>query len=406
MNLENLQEKQMVLVKYMESNNYSSSYVSAVLCEIRWLIKNKDAYTWNSYEEALQDRAGKNGKKTFSCKKSLFLLIKRFEEDSVFPNRTRQHEGDPDPYVLCGEFENLAESFEEMEAQRPIKTVTVKKNIRCFRSFLRHLKIRGCEKTCDVTEEDSISYFRDESGNILRGYTAKRIISHAFIMLSKNGFPECKRLLSFIPLLKYHHKNVQYLKDDEVAKIINTLKGKEGRLSLRNRAIGLLLVYTGMRASDIASLKKENIDWEKEEINCIQQKTGVPLHLPLLPVIGNAIYNYITLERPESSSDRLFLSTRSAGKLTPSSICSISSAIYKASSVRSLKGDRKGTHIFRHHLVTAMLSNGADQATISQTVGHSDPNSLAPYLHADIENLRDCSLDVSMFPISRKECQG
>lgn len=405
MNIENLQRKQMELIQYMEINNYSSSYIHAVQREIRWVIKNKDAYTWNNYEEALQDRTGDCDKKTFSRKKTLFQVIKRFEEESVFPNRTRHPECNLNPPALSSEFEIMAESFEKMEEHRPLKPVTYKKNSLCFRSFLRHLQVRGCEKVCDVTEADSISYFRDESGTILRGYTAKRIISHAFSMLSKNGFPECKRLLAYIPLLKYHHKNVQYLTDDEIVKIISAIKDNEGCLSLRDRAIASLLVYTGMRASDIASLKKEDIDWKNEEIHCIQQKTNVPLHLPLLPVVGNAIYDYLKSERPESNSNNLFLSTRSAERLAPSSICSISSAIFKASGVRSSKDDRKGTHIFRHHLVTAMISSGADHATISQTVGHSDPESLAPYLHANIESLRKCSLDISRFPIHKRGCQ-
>ena len=159
-----------------------------------------------------------------------------------------------------------------------------------------------------------------------------------------------------------------------------------------------------MRASDISSLKLEDIDWHNGKIHCIQQKTGVPLHLPLLPVVGNAIYDYLDKERPQSSSDYLFLSSLSAEGLAPSSIGSISYVIYKASCVRNAKGDRRGTHIFRHHLVTALLSNGTDQATISQTVGHSSPESLAPYLHADIENLRKCALDISQFPIRREGC--
>lgn len=406
MNLENLSLNQYSLVEYMMSKNYSSSYIMAIQREIRWLLVNKDSHKWNTYEEALQDRASACDKKNLTNKKTLFTVIRRFEEDSVYPNRTRHPEAVTISQELNAEFEEMAISFETLETQRSLKSVTLNKNSRCFRSFLRHLQFRGCERVCDVTEADSISYFRDENGVTLRGYTSKRIISHALSILDKKGFSECKRLLAFIPLIKYHHKNVQYLTEDEVSKIISTLKDKEGSLSLRDRAIGFLLVYTGMRASDISSLTLENIDWQKEEIRCIQQKTGVPLRLPLLPVVGNAIYDYLDAERPESSCGNLFLSNLSDKGLAPTSICSISYAIYKASHVRSRKDDRKGTHIFRHHLVTALLSKGTDQATISQTVGHSSPDSLAPYLHADIENLRKCALDVSQFPIHRRGCQA
>lgn len=204
-------------------------------------------------------------------------------------------------------------------------------------------------------------------------------------------------------LIKYHHKNVQYLTEDEVDKILSVLRTESSGRSLRNRAIGMLLVYTGMRACDIASLRIGDIDWVNEEIHCIQQKTGLPLHLPLLPVVGNAIFDYLENERPESMCDNVFISTISKEKLAPQSVGSISGVIYKAAGVRTLEGDRKGTHIFRHHLVTALLSNGVAQPVVSETVGHSSPESLAPYLHADIENLRKCALDISRFPIKRED---
>ena len=57
MNLKNLSLSQDSLVEYMVTMNYSSSYIMAIQREIRWLLKNKDSHKWNTYEEALQDRA-------------------------------------------------------------------------------------------------------------------------------------------------------------------------------------------------------------------------------------------------------------------------------------------------------------------------------------------------------------
>ena len=402
MNLENLKSKQASLIGYLESYGYSASYIEAVQREIRWLLKNRDDHAWESYAQALADRAAPSPRRGFSNKKTIFSLIARFEEYSVYPDRTRHS----NMQELGSGFNLLAETFEWLESQSgSLKPVTIRKNTRCFRAFLLHLQSRGRRKTEEVTETDVIRFFRSENGEMLRGYTAKRIISHGLSLLAENGFPECGRLLSFVPLIKYHHKNIQYLTDGEVEKILSVLRTENRALSLRDRAIGMLLAYTGMRACDIAALKVGDIDWVKGEIRCIQQKTGVPLHLPLLPVVGNAIYDYLENERPESGCDNVFISTVSKGKLAPGSVGTISSVIYKAAKVRIPKGDRKGTHIFRHHLVTAMLSGGVAQPVISQTVGHSSPESLAPYLHADIEELRKCALDVSRFPFKRKEAR-
>ena len=43
-------------------------------------------------------------------------------------------------------------------------------------------------------------------------------------------------------------------------------------------------------------MKLSDIDWEKEEIYIIQQKTGVRLTLPMPAAVGNAIYDYVTME--------------------------------------------------------------------------------------------------------------
>lgn len=47
---------------------------------------------------------------------------------------------------------------------------------------------------------------------------------------------------------------------------------EKSNITLRNRAIGMLLVFTGMRSSDIAALTFSDIDWVQEEIRIFQKK--------------------------------------------------------------------------------------------------------------------------------------
>lgn len=65
--------------------------------------------------------------------------------------------------------------------------------------------------------------------------------------------------------------------------------------------------------------------------------------------------------------------------------------------IRMKKGVRRGTHIFRYHLATFLLENNVPQPVITQTLGHSSPLSLEPYLHADLVHLKECSLSVEKF---------
>lgn len=57
----------------------------------------------------------------------------------------------------------------------------------------------------------------------------------------------------------------------------------------RDYLVLILTAYLGLRSSDICNLRFDNIDWKSNSINIVQLKTDHPLHLPLLPEVGNAI---------------------------------------------------------------------------------------------------------------------
>ena len=68
--------------------------------------------------------------------------------------------------------------------------------------------------------------------------------------------------------------------------------------------------------------------------------------------------------------------------------------------IRQEKGDRKGFHISRHHLVTTLMGNGIQQPIISAIVGHVDPGSIETYSYADHIHLKGCALSIERFPVS------
>jgi integrase len=76
------------------------------------------------------------------------------------------------------------------------------------------------------------------------------------------------------------------------------------------------------------------------------------------------------------------------------------SKVLKVAGVRQNYGDRKGTHLFRHNLASSMLGNGIPQPVISQTLGHTAPDSLEPYLKADFVHLKECAISIELFPLA------
>jgi integrase len=65
-------------------------------------------------------------------------------------------------------------------------------------------------------------------------------------------------------------------------------------------------------------------------------------------------------------------------------------------------GGRTGVRIFRHHLATALLGNRVPSPVISSILGHKSPESINPYVDADLEHLRECSLGIEDYPVAKE----
>ena len=209
--------------------------------------------------------------------------------------------------------------------------------------------------------------------------------------------------MSFLPALREIRKNIQYLTPEEIQKVKGILNDGENLITLRDKAIGMLALYTGLRGCDIAGLTLDAINWDSDFIEIRQQKTEIPLELPLTAVTGNAIYDYLTSERPHTKSRYVFVSQHKPyERLKNRSIGNVAVRLMKIAGIRQAKGDRKGFHIFRHHFATALLGNGVPQPVISRTLGHTSPDSLESYLRADFPNLKECAINIERFPVLKE----
>ena len=78
----------------------------------------------------------------------------------------------------------------------------------------------------------------------------------------------------------------------------------------RDYAIILLIARLGLRASDVANLRFENINWETNKISFYQVKTKKQIELPLLKDVGESIIEYMKYGRPTCNSDHIFVRHR------------------------------------------------------------------------------------------------
>lgn len=402
MDLQNLRDTYPLLLSYMEAESYSKQYIQYIEKDILWIINESSHYAWRSYDDIYQTYVDKwSNKTTLNHKKRRLLVIERFDLESKMPNGLKHAHKSSAYDSLSAEFKDFIDTYRNLEGLGYSKKY-LKSTSYMVCSFLLDLQNKGINSFKSVTEESVLDVFSSD-GKICRSYNFKYTVEFAFkTCLSFYGDGICSRMLSYLPALPHIKKNVQYLTKEEMWRVKSVLE-KDTTLSLQNKAICLLALYTGMRSSDICSLTFKSIDWDNDLIRIKQQKTNAALVLPLRAVVGNAIFDYITKERPKSSADTIFLTVNAPyRRLHSSNLNAICVSIMGKAGIRQNPGDRKGMHLFRHYLATSLLGYGVEQPIISSTLGHQSPSSLAPYLSADFTHLKECALNIERFPV-RKE---
>ena len=84
--------------------------------------------------------------------------------------------------------------------------------------------------------------------------------------------------------------------EEEISQIGKSINRNEFGAK-RLYAIFMLASRLGLRSSDIRNIKFEDIDWDKNCITLIQQKTKRKIELPLIADVSNAIVDYLKNER-------------------------------------------------------------------------------------------------------------
>lgn len=406
MNVQNLRDNYPKLISYLEANSYSKTYVDRLQREIEKILAAVDSKEWSCYTDVYLDYTKtSHSPDSLRDKRTIIGAIEQFDVHGRYPDGRRRHElFERGSYPLLSlEFKSVIDLYCEVEKKRGKKLTTIYTESHNASTFFLSLQQKGINSLDKTTEEAVLSIFASSDGTLIRSYSYKKNIA-AVLKACIPYHPEtCPRLLAFLPALRETRKNIQYLTSEEIQKVKGTLADGENLLTFSDKAIGILALYTGLRGCDIVGLTFDAIDWDRDFIYIRQQKTEIPLELPLTAVVGNAIYDYLTSERPHTTSKYIFVSQHKPyDRLKNRSIGNVAVRIMKAAGIRQSKGDRKGFHIFRHHLATALLGNGVPQPVISRTLGHTSPDSLEAYLRADFPHLKECSISIERFSVPKE----
>ena len=283
---------------------------------------------------------------------------------------------------------------------------TIAFSIRVDSDFLIYLEESGKCAISEVMPCDVIGYF---SRNAFIGRKPDGVRAYAYklrlflVFLEEMGAVTEKKLSLAVPKVFAKQTSIVTVLSERAAKAL-----RDGSVqpdvdtATRDRAMILLALRLGLRKCDIIKLTFGDIDWENDRITIIQQKTEVPITLPLLPDVGNAIMGYVLNHRPQVDCNTVFL--RHYAPHTP--LVATTNAVENyLSGFDSKDCPERGFHILRRTFATGMLRNSVPRSVISAALGQVDPNSADVYLSVDEENMRKCAISLAGIECTREDLQ-
>ena len=166
-----------------------------------------------------------------------------------------------------------------------------------------------------------------------------------------------------------------------------TAKDRRG-LWIRDRAILESLYATGMRVSEIITLRQADLSPDQGVLRVFGKGSKERL-IPIGPSALEWIARYrdecrSLLLRGGAAEDVLFLNARG----TPMTRMAVWK-IVQTHALRADVGKEVHPHTFRHSFATHLLEGGADLRAVQEMLGHSDISTTQVYTHIDREYLKE-----------------
>ena len=171
----------------------------------------------------------------------------------------------------------------------------------------------------------------------------------------------------------------RYLEPKDVEKVIGACRGDDA-LGARDRAVVLLLARLGLRASEVAGLTFDDVDWQNGRI-AVCGKGRRQEWLPLPQEIGDAIVVFLRLGRPTLQVPQVFTTILAPHR--PMTRAAVTHVVRSALRRAGITAPINGAHVLRHSAATAMLRNGASLAGVGAVLRHRSPRTTAHYAKVD-----------------------
>ena len=277
-----------------------------------------------------------------------------------------------------------------------------------IKEFLDHLKLdlNYSERTIKSYEQDIqsfytflLSYGVDFDGTnpqLIRIYISEQLekgntkvtccrriaaLRHFYTYLTKNKLvKENPFLFVGAPKKEIRYPEALYLEQIETLFSLN--KQRDDELKDRDQAIIELLYATGVRVSELVSMKLTAIDMKNRTIR-VFGKGRKERMVMFSKSCQETLLTYLKNRPTNAASDYLFLNSQ-GNQLTTRGV------EYILKEIQNKCGVQLGLHphLLRHTFATHLLEGGADLRVIQELLGHESINTTQVYTHISEESMK------------------
>jgi integrase/recombinase XerD len=177
------------------------------------------------------------------------------------------------------------------------------------------------------------------------------------------------------------------LSEDQVTALLNA-PNLETPLGLRDRTMLELMYASGLRVSEIVSLKTVALGLNEGIVRIVNGKGGKERLVPFGGEAGQWLQKYLAEARTAllegKTSDALFIGRHTGSALTRQAFW----ALIKRYALQASIPVALSPHTLRHAFATHLLNHGADLRVVQLLLGHADISTTQIYTHVARERLK------------------
>lgn len=179
--------------------------------------------------------------------------------------------------------------------------------------------------------------------------------------------------------------------DDNLIKAIEQTFDRGTPSGRRDRAMFRLMLDLGLRASEVAGLTLDDVDWRRGVVQLVGGKSRRAATLPLGPVAAKAVLAYLRKARPRIAQRALFVRL-SAPFDVPITLETVRGALRRAYLRCGHPELCARTHVLRHTAASRMLRAGTPLKQIADVLRHRSLDTTTIYTKVDTVRLAAVAL--------------